>query len=228
MREYFLSTRIPKILGNNENEILEQLEKVEQIISELSKIDPIFKTWYINNATSSKPPLDYPFPSEKAKQYLFNLRKEDSFEIFGLWNGSLETEQFSSFSFDRTGLVMTFKKVLNLEQIIQLFKVVLEYPKNDYVYLNSYFFGDINVFPHRLETTSICYVPIKVDEKLMPHLYKIVDVNNDLNEGTILVFDEDWSDESNEMKKKVQENSLALVELNVIPEAELPENFFES
>ena len=33
MREYFLSTRIPKILGNNENEILEQLEKVEQIIS---------------------------------------------------------------------------------------------------------------------------------------------------------------------------------------------------
>ena len=156
MREYFLSTRIPKILGNNENEILEQLEKVEQIISELSKIDPIFKTWYINNATSSKPPLDYPFPSEKAKQYLFNLRKEDSFEIFGLWNGSLETEQFSSFSFDRTGLVMTFKKVLNLEQIIQLFKVVLEYPKNDYVYLNSYFFGDINVFPHRLETTSIC------------------------------------------------------------------------
>ena len=89
---------------------------------------------------------------------------------------------------------MTFKKVLNLEQIIQLFKVVLEYPKNDYVYLNSYFFGDINVFPHRLETTSICYVPIKVDEKLMPHLYKIVDVNNDLNEGTILVFDEDWSE----------------------------------
>ena len=94
MREYFLSTRIPKILGNNENEILEQLEKVEQIISELSKIDPIFKTWYINNATSSKPPLDYPFPSEKAKQYLFNLRKEDSFEIFGLWNGSLKTYQF--------------------------------------------------------------------------------------------------------------------------------------
>ena len=43
MREYFLSTRIPKILGNNENEILEQLEKVEQIISELSKIDPILR-----------------------------------------------------------------------------------------------------------------------------------------------------------------------------------------
>ena len=227
MREYFLSTRIAKILGNNENEILEQLEKVEQIIFELSKIDPIFKTWYITNATSSKPPLDYPFPSEKAKQYLFNRRKEDSFEIFGLWNGSLETEQFASFSFDGTGLVMTFKKVLNLEQIIQLFKVVLEYPKNNYVYLNSYFFGDINVFPHRLETTSICYLPIKIDEKLIPHLYKIVDVDTPLNEGTILVFGEDWSDESDEMKKKVQENSLALVELGVIPEAELPEDFFE-
>lgn len=29
------------------------------------------------------------------------------------------------------------------------------------------------------------------------------------------------------MKRKVQENSLALVELGVIPEAELPEDFFE-
>lgn len=230
MKEFFLSTRIFKKLGSSENEINAQLKDLEIFIKDIAEIDPIFSNWYVNNASESsfKAPLDYPFPSDIAKNYLFNLKKNDDLESYLLWNGLEEKESYASFNFDSFGLMMTFKKVLETEQIIELFKAFLKVLKFEYIYLNSYFFGDINVFPHRLETTSICYVPIKVDEKLMPHLYKIVDVNNDLNEGTILVFDEDWSDESNEMKKKVQENSLVLVELNVIPEAELPENFFES
>ena len=229
MKEFFLSTRISKIIGSSENEINAQLKNLEIFIKDIAKIDPIFANWYVNNASESslKAPLDYPFPSDVANEYLFNLKKNDDLESYLLWNGLEEKSSYASFSFDSFGIMMTFKKVLKTEQIIELFKAFLKILKFEYIYLNSYFFGDINVFPHRLETTSICYIPIKIDEKLIPHLYKIVDVDTPLNEGTILVFGEDWSDESDEMKKKVQENSLALVELGVIPEAELPEDFFE-
>jgi hypothetical protein len=67
-----------------------------------------------------------------------------------------------------------------------------------------------------------------IEENSIPYLYKKIEIRNAINQGTILVFDENWADESDEMKKKVQENSIALVELGVIPEAELPEDFFES
>lgn len=40
------------------------------------------------------------------------------------------------------------------------------------------------------------------------------------------MFDENWADETDELKKIVQENSIALVELGVIPETELPDGFF--
>jgi len=228
MREFFLSTRISKILSNTDNAIKEQLDKIEQIITEISAIDPIFKNWYINNPVDSKPPYDYPFPSDKAHNYLFNLRKNDLNESFLLWNGYLESEQFASFMFDRSGLVMDFKKILDSDQMIQLFKAILKYPRYDYAYLNTDFFYDITVFPHRLETTSICYISVRIEENYLPHLYQKVEIDTEYNQGTILVFDKNWADETDDLKKKVQENSIALVELGVIPEAELPEGFFES
>lgn len=78
MKEFFLSTRVPKYLTNSDNAISDQIEKFEKIITEISEIDPILKTWYINNPVGSKPPYDYPFPSEKARNYLFDLRKRSN------------------------------------------------------------------------------------------------------------------------------------------------------
>ena len=50
--------------------------------------------------------------------------------------------------------------------------------------------------------------------------------NNSLNQGSILVFDQNLFDESEQMKKKIQENSIALVDLDLIPETELSPDFF--
>lgn len=226
MTEFFLSTRIPKILGSSESEITAQIESTEQFINKISEIDPIFKTWYINNATSSKPPLDYPFPSVSAKNYLLQKKQKNINESILLWNAQVESSQFASFRFDRVGILMTFKKVLETDQVIKLFNALLECFKFEYVYLNTDFFSDINVFPHRREITSICYVPVKIEDNYLPHLYQKVEVENNLNQGTILVFDENWADETDELKKVVQENSIALIELGVIPEAGLPDGFF--
>ncbi|MGP3305247.1 hypothetical protein [Acinetobacter baumannii] len=229
MRDFFLSTRLSKRLGSTANEIIAQLKTLELMVKEISLIDPIFANWYVNNADedTTEAPLDYPFPSETAHKYLFNLRDSDHFESFGLWNGLEESSLFTSLRYDSFGFMMIFKKVLKTDQVIQLFQVILKYVHYDYVYLNTYFIGDINVFPHRLETTTICYVPIKkIAEDYLPHLYKKVEVENQYNKGTILVFNEKWADETDELKKIVQENSIALVELGVIPETELPDGFF--
>lgn len=229
MSEFFLSTHISKRLGSTENEITAQLETLELMVKEISVIDPTFANWYVNNADedTTEAPLDYPFPSEKAHKYLFNLRNLDNFESFSLWNGLEESSQFVGLRYDSFDLMMIFKKVFNTDQVIQLFQVLLKYAHYNYVYLNTYFFGDINVFPHKAETTSICYVPVEIADDYLPHLYKKVEVDNDYNKGTILVFDENWADETEELKKIVQENSIALVELGVIPEAGLPDGFFE-
>ncbi|MFX6530762.1 hypothetical protein ABTG57_08420 [Acinetobacter baumannii] len=226
MSEFFLSTRVPKFLSNTDEAITVQIEKLEKIITEISDIDPILKTWFINNPVDSKPPYNYPFPSDKARNYLFNLRKNDPNAVFLLWNGSIETDPYVSYLFDRLGSVMTFRKVLSAEQIVKIFNVILKYFKFDYVYLNSDFFEDINIYQHRLPTTSICYVPLEVAADYLPHLFKKLDVDNQYNKGTILVFDENWADETDELKKVVQENSIALIELGVIPEAGLPDGFF--
>ncbi|XZY04322.1 hypothetical protein ACT4XO_00630 [Acinetobacter baumannii] len=226
MREFFLSTRISKILGSSESEITSQIESTAQFINQISEIDPIFKTWYINNATSSKPPLDYPFPSDSAKNYLLQKKQKNINDSILLWNAQVESSQFASFRFDRVSILMTFKKVFETEQVIKLFNALLECFKFEYVYLNTDFFSDINVFPHRREITSICYVPVKIEDNYLPHLYQKIEVENNLNQGTILVFDENWADETDELKKIVQENSIALIELGVIPEAGLPDGFF--
>lgn len=225
MSEYFFSTRFFKQLPSSEGDINQQLNTFKEIVEKISVIDPIFSTWYINNPTGTKPPLDYPFPSDKAFEFLLNLRQKDSFQGFTLWNGQ-DNSNFVSISFDTFDISMTFEKVFNCEQLVQLFRIMLEYLKFQYMYLNSDFFAEINVFPHRLETTSICYVPKKIENSDIPHLYKKIDINNELNQGTILIFDQNLFDESDEMKKKVQENSIALVDLDIIPEAELGADFF--
>lgn len=226
MSEFFFSTRFCKRLPSSESDIKQQLNTFKEIVEKIAAIDPIFSKWYINNPTGTKPPLDYPFPSQKADSYLYNLRKEDNFQSFSLWNGEDNTN-FSSINFDTFDFRMSFEKVLTWDQAVQLFKIMLDHLKFHFMYLNNDFFADINVFPHRLVTTPICYIPIKIKENDLPYLYKKIEVDNQLNQGTILVFDEKWTDETEELKKKVQENSIALVELGVIPEAELPEGFFD-
>lgn len=226
MSEFFFSTRFCKRLPSSESDIKQQLNTFKEIVEEIAVIDPIFSKWYINNPTGTKPPLDYPFPSQEADNYLYNLRKEDNFQSFSLWNGE-DNSNFSSINFDTFDFRMSFEKVLKWDQAVQLFKIMLDHLKFHFMYLNNDFFADINVFPHRLATTPICYIPIKIKENDLPYLYKKIEVDNQLNQGTILVFDEKWTDETDELKKKVQENSIALVELGAIPEAELPEGFFD-
>jgi len=226
MSEFFFSTRFCKRLPSSESDIKQQLNIFKEIVEQIAVIDPIFSKWYVNNPTGTKPPLDYPFPSQKADSYLYNLRKEDNFQSFSLWNGE-DNSNFSSINFDTFDFRMSFEKVLKWDQAVQLFKIMLDHLKFHFMYLNNDFFADINVFPHRLVTTPICYIPIKIKENDLPYLYKKIEVDNQLNQGTILVFDEKWTDETDELKKKVQENSIALVELGAIPEAELPEGFFD-
>lgn len=226
MSEFFFSTRFCKRLPSSESDIKQQLNTFKEIVEEIAVIDPIFSKWYVNNPTGTKPPLDYPFPSQKADSYLYNLRKEDNFQSFSLWNGE-DNSNFSSINFDTFDFRMSFEKVLKWDQAVQLFKIMLDHLKFHFMYLNNDFFADINVFPHRLVTTPICYIPIKIKENDLPYLYKKIEVDNQLNQGTILVFDEKWTVETDELKKKVQENSIALVELGAIPEAELPEGFFD-
>lgn len=160
MREFFLSTRFSKRLPSSESDLLQQLNTFKEIIKKIAIIDSIFSTWYINNPIDTKPPLDYPFPLEKSDKYLFNLRKEDDFQSFSLWN-SEDKSKFVSISFDTFDFRMNFEKVLECDQVIKLFKVILGHIKLKYMYLNNDFFAEINVFPHRLVTTSICYVAKK-------------------------------------------------------------------
>jgi len=229
MSEFLLSTRLPKVLGTSSSDTETQLKILENIVKEISVIDPIFANWYINNYDETAPeaPLVYKFPSDKSFNYLFNKKSADQFEIFSLWNGLEENTDFASLDLRNIGLIMEFEKVLTADQIVQIFEVLLKYLKIEYLYVNYEFFKDINVFQHRLPTTSICYVSLNVAADYLPYLYKKVDVNNQYNKGTILVFDENWASETDELKKKVQENSIALIELGAIPEAMIPDSFFE-
>ncbi len=229
MREFVLSTRLPKELGKSSADIEAQLKTLENIVNEISVIDPIFANWYVNNYDETAPeaPLEYKIPSEQGFKYLFNKKSADQFESFSLWNGLEENIDSASLSFRSFTLVITFQKVLTADQIVQLFEVLLKNLKIEYLYVNYKFFRDINVFEHRLPTTSICYVSLDVAADYLPHLYKKVDIDNEYNKGTILVFDENWASETDDLKKKVQENSIALIELGAIPEATIPDSFFE-
>ncbi|WP_179999459.1 hypothetical protein [Acinetobacter sp. YH12239] len=226
MSEFFLNTRFFKRLPSSSSDIQSQLNTLKEIVKKIVVIDPIFSTWYINNPTGKNPPLDHPFPSEKADNFLITLKEKDPFQSISLWNGE-DNSNFGSINFDTFDFRMNFEKIMTYEQVVEILKVLLEHIQFKYMYLSNNFFSEINVYPHRLVTTSICYVSKTIDIDSIPHLYKNIEIDNDLNKGNILVFDKNWTSESDEMKRKVQENSLALVELGVIPEAELPEDFFE-
>ncbi|MDN8365588.1 hypothetical protein QZK53_02230, partial [Acinetobacter baumannii] len=144
-----------------------------------------------------------------------------------LWNGIEENINYASIDFSSNGLIMAFEKVLTADQIVQVFEVLLKYIKIEYLFINHEFFRDGNIFEHRLPTSSICYVSLNVAADYLPHLYKKVDIDNGYNKGTILVFDENWISENEDLKKKVQENSIALIEIGAIPEAIIPDSFFE-
>ncbi|EXC50930.1 hypothetical protein ABTG11_05320 [Acinetobacter baumannii] len=229
MSEFVLSTRLPKVLGTSSSDIEIQLKILENIVKEISVIDPIFANWYINNydETAPKAPLVYTIPSEKGFKYLFDLKSGDEFESFSLWNGIEENINYASIDFSSNGLIMAFEKVLTADQIVQVFEVLLKYIKIEYLFINHEFFRDGNIFEHRLPTSSICYVSLNVAADYLPHLYKKVDIDNGYNKGTILVFDENWISENEDLKKKVQENSIALIEIGAIPEAIIPDSFFE-
>lgn len=229
MREFVLSTRLPKVLGTSSSDIEAQLKTLENIVKEISDIDPIFANWYVNNYDETAPeaPLEYTIPSEKGFKYLFDKKIADVHESFSLWNGLEENLDSASLSFRSFTLVMTFQKVLNADQIVQIFEVLLKNLKIEYLFINYKFFRDINVFEHRLPTSSICYVSLNVAADYLPHLYEKVDIDNEYNKGSILVFAENWASETDDLKKKVQENSIALIELGAIPEALIPDSFFE-
>lgn len=229
MKEFVLSTRLPKVLGHSSSDIEAQLKILDKIVREISVIHPLFANWYINNyhETAPKAPLVYTIPSDQGYKYLFDKKNADQFEDFLLWNGQEENVDYAGLHFRDFGIIMTFQKILTADQIVQIFEVLLKYLKIDYLYVNYKFFRDINVFEHRLPTTPICYVPISITADYLPYLYKKVDIDTPYNKGTILVFDENWASETDELKKKVQENSIALIELGAIPEALIPDSFFE-
>ncbi|MGQ0883770.1 hypothetical protein ACT44V_05355 [Acinetobacter baumannii] len=55
MSEFFLSTRLPKALGTSSSDIQTQLKILENIVKEISVIDPIFANWYVNNYHETAP-----------------------------------------------------------------------------------------------------------------------------------------------------------------------------
>ncbi|XZY04321.1 hypothetical protein ACT4XO_00625 [Acinetobacter baumannii] len=229
MSEFVISTRLPKMLGHSSSDIEAQLKILDKIVREISGIDPIFAHWYINNydETAPKAPLVYTIPSDKGYKYLFDLKSANQFDSFPLWNGIEENINYASIDFSSNAVIMAFEKVLTADQIVQIFEVLLKYLKIEYLAINHEFFRDINIFEHRLPTSSICYVSLNIAADYLPHLYKKVDIDNEYNKGTILVFDENWASETDELKKIVQENSIALIELGAIPEALIPDSFFE-
>ncbi len=57
-------------------------------------------------------------------------------------------------------------------------------------------------------------------------MYKKIDIQNNLNQGTILIFDPNIYEETDRIKIIIEENSIALVALNAIPEIGLDPDFF--
>lgn len=224
--EFFIHSLFYKALPNSDVEITKQLNIFECIIKEIQGVDNIFSKLYINKSDSSKNQLGQIFPSDSAFQYLFESRKKDPFKTALLWSGENDCDKYVSISFSITGLRFGLEKKFDIEIFITLFKSILKNLKCKYLFLSNSYFMDNRVFEHRQPVSSICYVPKMINEKDIPHLYSKFDVNNNLNQGSILVFDQNLFDESEQMKKKIQENAIALVDLDLIPEAELDSDFF--
>ncbi|MDR6540044.1 hypothetical protein ABIC56_000587 [Acinetobacter bereziniae] len=224
--EYNLHALFYKALSNSDQEIQQQLKALESIVLEPQKLHPIFSNLYINNAINPSKPLGYSFPSQETFKYLYNARKKDPFDSALLWNGKNDSAEYISITFSNSGLSFGLENQLNIELLTKLFQITLTHLKCKFIFIYDDFFRDIVVFEHRQPVSSICYVPQIISENSIPHLYKKIDVLNDLNQGSILIFDENIFEESDRMKKIIEENAIALVALNAIPETELDSDFF--
>lgn len=224
--EYNLHALFYKALSNSDREIQQQLKTIESIVLEAQKLHPIFANLYINNAINPSRPLGYSFPSQEAFKYLYNARKKDPFESVLLCNGDDKTTEYISVAFSNIGFRFGLENQLNTEILTGLLQIMLTHLKCRYIFIYDDFFRDAVVFEHRHPVSTICYVPKLINENDIPHLYKKIDIQNNLNEGSILIFDENLFEESDRMKKIIEENAIALVALNAIPETELDSDFF--
>ncbi|MCU4437748.1 immunity 52 family protein [Acinetobacter bereziniae] len=224
--EYNLHTLFYKALSNSDQEIQQQLKALESIVLEAQKLHPIFSNLYINNAISPSKPLGYSFPAQEAFKYLYNARKKDPFESVLLWNGKNDSAEYISVTLNSISLKFGLENQLDIEILENLLKILLKYLKFKYIFISNHFFRDTIIFEHRHPVSAICFVPQIISENSIPHLYKKIDVLNDLNQGSILIFDQNIFEESYHMKKIIEENAIALVALNAIPETELDSDFF--
>lgn len=233
MSEYIIHSIFYKALSNANESSAEQYNILTKIINEIQLTHPLLNPWYINiedidldDIENFKPPLEYLVPSDSARKYLLKSRNEEPFQAFLLWNGRIDNSECVSISFSPTGLSFSFDEKFDTKIIIKLFEEILKNLKCKYLFLSNSYFMDNRVFEHRQPVSSICYVPKMINEKDIPHLYSKFDVSNNLNQGSILIFDQNLFDESEQMKRKIQENAIALVDLDLIPETELDSDFF--
>ncbi|AOA57899.1 hypothetical protein [Acinetobacter larvae] len=227
MPNFFLNSLFYKALSRSENDLDAQMQLLEKLIRGLQVINPVFNNWYVNNAKNSQPPLDLPFPSESADKYFKLLKKNNEFKPLLLWNGQINNDYYANIALQLIHLSISLNKTIQPSDLIKVFSVILEVFSVRYLYLSNNFNNEIRVFEHSYPVSSICYLPKILKDIAIPHLYKKIIIDNEVNKGTLLIFDENIYDESDEMKKKIQENTLALVELDLIPSTKLPDNFFE-
>lgn len=226
MPDYFLNSIFYKALSNAGIDIKGQIEVLDNLVNDLQLINPNFINWYVNNAKDSTPPLDLPFPSEDAFKYLIDQREKDAFKAFLLWNGSVDNNSYASIALSIVNISLSLNKNIPQDDLIKIFEIVLKYLKCKYLYLANKFFMNSRIFEHRQPLSSISYVSKSIEINDIPHLYQKININNELNQGTILIFSQDVYEESENMKLVLQENSVALVDLDLIPEIELDPDFF--
>ncbi|MDA3441286.1 hypothetical protein MJ046_13095 [Acinetobacter bereziniae] len=236
MLEKMIHTVLNKALKTGDEDIKQQLSTLKYIAKDLKDLDPLFSQWYIGNIDVDinmnteeieklSPTLGYKFPSDKAELFLFKQRKEKSYATSLLWNGG-SGENFASMSLSISGFELSIQKQISLDIIVKIFKIILNNFSLNYIYLTTEFIHNTSIFKHRLTVSSICYVSKNINEIDLPHLYKKIDVLNNLNQGSILIFDENIFEESDHMKKIIEKNAIALVSLNTIPEIGLDPDFF--
>jgi hypothetical protein len=226
MTDFYLNSVSIKAFSNFEDSINLQLKLLVNLVYDLASINKNFSNWYINNTSNEKPPLEYKFPDKKALEYLFKLRKNDTFKSFLLWNGKVDNDLYAAISFNIINLSLSLQSTLTRLEIVEIFKIILKYIPCKYLYLSNSYFMDVRIFEHRQPISSICFISKILNKNDVPFLYEKIDIHNDLNTGSILIFDENLFDESDTMKKKLQENAIVLVELDLIPETELDPDFF--
>lgn len=226
MLNYFLNSIFYKASSNTEDAINDQIEVLHGLVRDLQFINPNFLNWYVNNAKDSTPPLDLLFPSEDAFEYLKKQRIKDTFKAFFLWNGKVDNNSYASIALSIVNISLSLNKNIPQEDLVKVFEIVLKYLKCKYLYLANNFFMNSRVFEHRQPLSSISYVSKSIEFDEIPHLYQKIDINNELNQGTILIFSQDVYEESENMKLVLQESSVALVDLDLIPEIELDPDFF--